>query len=102
MNGMDFSRPRSTTDLEAHEKVTGEKVNLNRADIGDVWINNEQYFGDVPETAWNFYIGGYQPAQKYLKDRKGRKLTNDEIEQYQRIVKVLMEMEKLMIEINTI
>ena len=82
--------------------MTGERGNLNRADIGDVWINNEQYFGDVPEIAWNFYIGGYQPAQKYLKDRKGRKLTNDEIEQYQRIIKVLIETEKIMREIDMI
>jgi predicted helicase len=64
--------------LEAHKKVHGEKINLNRADIGDVWINNQQYFGNVPEKVWNFYIGSYQPAQKYLKDRKGFKLTNNE------------------------
>jgi Type ISP C-terminal specificity domain len=37
---------------------------------GRVCINTEQYFGDVPLVAWNFYIGGYQPAQKWLKDRK--------------------------------
>ena len=69
---------------------------------GNVFINIDQYFGNIPEIAWNFYIGGYQPAQKYLKDRKGRKLTNDEIEQYQRIVKVLVETEMLMNEIDTI
>jgi predicted helicase len=67
-----------------------------------VFINTDQYFGNVPEIAWNFYIGGYQPAQKYLKDRKGRKLTNDEIEQYQRIIKVLTETDKIMREIDTI
>ncbi len=39
---------------------------------GKVYINNEQYFGNVLEISWNFYIGGYQPAQKWLKDRKGR------------------------------
>ena len=66
---------------------------------GNVYINAEQYFGNVPEIAWNFYIGGYQPAQKYLKDRKGRKLSNDEIEQYQRIVKVLVETDRIMKEI---
>ncbi len=88
--------------LEAHEKMAGQKVNLDRSDIGDVWINNDQYFGDVPEIAWNFYIGGYQPAQKYLKDRKGRKLTNDEIEQYQRVVRVLAETENVMKEIDSI
>ena len=37
---------------------------------GNVYINKDQYFGNVPESAWNFYIGGYQPAQKWLKDRK--------------------------------
>jgi len=47
---------------------------------GKVFINKEQYFGNVPEIAWNFYIGGYQPAQKWLKDRKNRKLTNADIE----------------------
>ena len=66
---------------------------------GEVWINKDQYFGDVPEVAWNFYIGGYQPAQKYLKDRKASKLNNQEIEQYQRIVKILTETYKLMEEI---
>ena len=39
---------------------------------GNVLINESQYFGAVPKTAWEFYIGGYQPAQKWLKDRKGR------------------------------
>jgi hypothetical protein len=63
---------------------------------GNVYINAEQYFGNVPELVWNFYIGGYQPAQKYLKDRKGRKITNDEIEQYQRIIKVLSETDRTM------
>jgi predicted helicase len=67
---------------------------------GNVYINTEQYFGNVPEIAWSFYIGGYQPAQKYLKDRKGRKLSNDEIEQYQRIVKVLVETDKVTREID--
>lgn len=67
-----------------------------------VYINTNQYFGNVPEVAWNFYIGGYQPAQKYLKDRKGRKLSNDEIEQYQRIIKVLVETDKIMKQIDVI
>lgn len=56
---------------------------------GKVWINQEQYFGNIPNTAWNHYVGGYQPAQKYLKDRRGRKLSNEEIEHYQKIITVL-------------
>lgn len=41
---------------------------------GRVYINKEQYFDHIPEEAWNFCVGGYQPAQKWLKDRKGRRL----------------------------
>ncbi len=67
---------------------------------GNVYINDTQYFGNVPEISWNFYIGGYQPAQKYLKDRKGRTLTSDEIHHYQKIIKVLFETDKLMKEID--
>lgn len=67
---------------------------------GSVWINKEQCFEDVPETAWNFYIGGYQPAQKWLKDRKGRVLTIDDIAHYQRIITVLLETDRLMKEIS--
>lgn len=67
---------------------------------GSVWINKEQCFDDVPETAWNFYIGGYQPAQKWLKDRKGRTLTFDDIAHYRKIITVLLETDRLMKEID--
>lgn len=69
---------------------------------GKVFINEEQYFGKVPEVAWNFYIGGYQPAQKWLKDRKDRKLTNEDIEHYQKIIVVLTETDKIMKKIDLI
>lgn len=65
-----------------------------------VYINDSQYFGNVPETAWSFYIGGYQPAQKWLKDRKGRKLNNNDIDHYQKIIKILLETDKTMQEID--
>lgn len=63
---------------------------------GKVWINANQGFENVPELAWNFYIGGYQPAQKWLKDRKGRALSFDDIKHYQKIVKVLVETDRIM------
>lgn len=69
---------------------------------GNVWINDDQYFGNVPEIAWNFYIGGYQPAQKWLKDRRGRNLTIDDIRHYQRIIVALTETDKIMKEIDQI
>lgn len=69
---------------------------------GKVFINKEQYFGDVPEVAWNFYIGGYQPAQKWLKDRKSRTLNNEDIEHYQKIIVALTETDRIMKEIDKI
>lgn len=64
--------------------------------MGRVYINETQYFGKVPQVAWEFYIGGYQPAQKWLKDRKGRKLEFDDIFHYQKIIVSLSETDRLM------
>lgn len=69
---------------------------------GRVYINEEQYFDHVPEKAWNFYIGGYQPAQKWLKDRKGRTLDFDDILHYQKIIVALNETDRLMKEIDEV
>lgn len=72
----------------------------NLAVMGRVHINSEQYFDKVPELAWNFYIGGYQPAQKWLKDRKGRTLDFGDILHYQKIIKALVETDRVMREID--
>lgn len=69
---------------------------------GKVFINDTQYFSNVPEVAWNFFIGGYQPAQKWLKDRKDRKLEFDDILHYQKIIVALSETDRLMKEIDAI
>lgn len=69
---------------------------------GKVYINETQYFNNVPQIAWEFYIGGYQPAQKWLKDRKGRKLEFDDILHYQKIIVALVETSRLMGEIDEI
>ena len=72
------------------------------ASVHRVYINDTQYFDHVPEVAWNFYIGGYQPAQKWLKDRKERKLEFDDILHYQKIIVALSETDRLMKEIDNI
>ena len=69
---------------------------------GKVFINDTQYFANVPEVAWNFYIGGYQPAQKWLKDRKGRELSYEDILHYQRIIVALKETDGIMKEIDRV
>ena len=66
-----------------------------------VHINKTQYFAEIPEVAWRFHIGGYQPAQKYLKERKDRKLTLDEISHYQKIIVALVETAKIMQKIDS-
>ena len=63
---------------------------------GNIWINDTQCFEGVPTEAWDFYIGGYQPAQKWLKDRKGRTLSFDDIEHYRKIISVLIETKAIM------
>jgi predicted helicase len=70
--------------------------------LGRIWINETQYFDNIPVVAWEFYIGGYQPAQKWLKDRKERELKFEDILHYQKIIVALFETDKIMKEINLI
>ena len=76
------------------------QVDCYRWEQNRVYINNEQYFEGVPESAWTFYIGGYQPAQKWLKDRKGMTLSFEDVMHYQRIIYVLQQTEQIMQEID--
>ena len=87
-------KPRFVSSLEGGLKEGGT--------VGSVYINETQYFSNVPEVAWNFYIGGYQPAQKWLKDRKGRELSFDDILHYQKIIVALSETGRIMGEIDKI
>ena len=87
--------------------VTGSrgvsKVRYTRSSggsAGRVWINREQYFEGVDPEIWDFALCGYRPAQKWLKDRKDRVLSDDEIDHYRRIVSVLAETQHLMDEID--
>ena len=74
-----------------------EKISYND---GKVYINKTQHFDNVSGLAWNFYIGGYQPAQKWLKDRKSRELNTDDILHYEKIIAILEETDKIMKEIG--
>ncbi|MCM0594240.1 MAG: type ISP restriction/modification enzyme [Gloeotrichia echinulata DEX184] len=74
-----------------HPKYTNGAVIINRK--GDK-------FTGVPESVWNFYVGGYQVCQKWLKDRKGRQLSDEDIQHYQGIVVALQETIKLMDKID--
>lgn len=57
--------------------------------IGKLYINKAQYFNNVPQDVYSFFIGGYQVLDKYLKDRKGRELSSDEVDNVEKIIKAL-------------
>ncbi|WP_114700862.1 type ISP restriction/modification enzyme [Psychrobacter proteolyticus] len=70
--------------------------------IGKVWLNDTQYFTNVPRVAWEFYIGGYQPAQKWLKDRRERTLDHHDIKHYLNIIASLSLTNELVQQIDNI
>ena len=56
-----------------------------------VYVNRYQYFDGVAPETWEFTVGGYRPCEKWLKDRKGRQLTHDDITHYRRLTAALAE-----------
>ena len=70
--------------------------------FGRVYINDRAYFDGVPEGVWNFHVGGYQVCHKWLKDRKGRTLSDEDIAHYQKIVVALSETIRIMAEIDEV
>lgn len=69
---------------------------------GKIWINSTQYFEGIPKEVWEFHIGGYQVCDKWLKDRKGRQLTYDDLTHFQQVVSALAETMKLMVKIDKV
>lgn len=67
-----------------------------------VAINGSSGFIGIPEEVWNFYIGGYQVCHKWLKDRKGRTLSDADILHYCKIVTALHETIRIMAEIDEV
>lgn len=70
--------------------------------IGKVWVNDAQYFTNVPLIAWEFYIGGYQPAQKWIKDRRDRTLDHNDLKHYMNIIAALNLTNEIMQQIDAI
>jgi hypothetical protein len=65
-------------------------------------INAQQKFTGIPSEVWNYHIGGYQVLDKWLKDRKGRMLSNEDIRHYCRVATALSETMKLQKEIDEV
>ncbi|WP_017732414.1 type ISP restriction/modification enzyme [Nafulsella turpanensis] len=64
-------------------------MNLDEEGIGRLYINNTQYFDRVPSSVYEFYIGGYQVLDKYLKDRSNRQLDLAEVDNLENTIRVL-------------
>ncbi len=67
-----------------------------------IFINDTQYIANIPLVAWEFYIGGYQPAQKWLKDRSGRELSHNDFKHYNKIINALIQTNIIMKKIDKI
>ena len=98
-------------DLEVDETPAFAKVGNNRVDRvryappsngvrGRVFINRDQYFEGVEPEIYDSTIGGYRPAEKWLKDRTGRVLSDDDTDHYRRIIAALAGTDHLMHEID--
>lgn len=99
MNSPKLAELITTFDKEGDDEVARGYPKYTQKG-GRVHINKTQYFGGVSQEIWDFHIGGYQVLQKWLKDRRGRKLSLDEREHYQKIVVALSETIRIMSEID--
>lgn len=91
--------------LRHPELVSGSmdaEIHSEWRETGSVFINDTQYFSGVPANVWEFFIGGYQPAQKWLKDRKGRNLGYEDIIHYGKIILTLSETIRIMDQIESV
>ena len=100
MNGAD-RWPINVTFPENGDNII-EELTWSAEEGGRVKINKTQYLGNVSAVSWNAYIGGYQPAQKWLKDRKGRELGFQDILHYGRILYALEQTDRIMKDIDEI
>ena len=93
-------------DVPAFPRTGGNRVDNARyapssgAEPGRVWINRVQCFEGVAPETWEFTIGGYRPAEKWLKDRKNRILSFNDIAHYRRICAALAETRRIMVRID--
>lgn len=85
---------------EGSDIVTKRMFESVDGGLGKVWINADKYFDNVPKEAWDIFISGYQPLDKWLKDRTNKCLSGDEIRHFQKMVVALSETTKIMKEID--
>jgi predicted helicase len=93
----ELDQPITKFQTKGHNKV--EKVKYEQ---GRVCINDDQYFENVTPEIWEYQIGGYQVCSKWLKDRKGRILSLDEIRHYCKVVTAIEKTIEIQKEIDNL
>ena len=71
--------------FQGTDKNNIDKLKYNKKE-SRVYINSDQYFEGIEKAMWEYHIGGYQVSHKWLKDRKGRILSLEEIKHYCKVV----------------
>ena len=104
MRKSDIWNVQATYNGAGDDKVESFVFEANAVDdgMGKVKINQTQSFDHIPKAAYHFCIGGYQPLQKWLKDRRGETLTFEDIRHYEEMVHAITETMRLMTRIDTI
>jgi len=96
--------PRLDRPITEYLGARGPEVQSVSWSKNTVWLDKTQTTGfrGVDEDVWNLHVGGYQVCEKWLKDRKGRTLSKDDISHYHRIIVALSETIRLMKEIDEV
>lgn len=100
LKSKDLEKSISKFPIDGSNKVEKPRFVSAQRDNGKIWINKEQYFDGIKEEVWQYQIGGYQVCEKWLKDRKERILSLDEIKTYSKIVTALSKTIELQNEID--
>jgi len=86
LESKDLAKP--TAKFEGRGSGSVEKREYDEKQ-GRVWVNTTQYFNGITPEVWNYHIGGYQILDKWLKDRKGRVLSAEDVKHYCRVATAL-------------
>lgn len=103
-----FGKPGISFPVSGSNLITNKSLHRSwtvsnpKMDLGKIWINETQFFDGIPLNVWDMPIGGYLPAQKWLKDRLGTKLSFEDILHYQRIIEALVKTSEIKQRLNEI
>lgn len=99
---MDTVLPRITGfNVAGGNEVVKVRYAAGNDGAGRIHINDAQYFDGVPQAVWDMHIGGYRVAEKWLKDRKGRMLSYDDLTHYQSVIATLARTLALQAQLDT-